>query len=132
IKGIFRFGIGHVLKKIIPKTKEKFHMYSLALDNKREKFYILLGRPVPEALQFRLMESSFWKAYESYMPLPYTGDALVLDTRRWKEKFDPQLRNYIQGELNRIEVAATHRDWFKPTQINTVIDALERPEMDLP
>ncbi|MBU0972680.1 MAG: amino acid adenylation domain-containing protein [Proteobacteria bacterium] len=131
LKGILRFGLGHVLKKIIPKTKEKLHMYSLALDNKKERFYIFLGRPVPEALQFRLMESSFWKAYESYMPLPYTGDAIVLDTRKWKEKFDPQLRNYIQGELIRIEVAATHRDWFKPTQINTVIDALERPEANL-
>lgn len=125
LKGMRKFGIRHILKKIIPKTKEKFHRYSLSLDNKREKFYTALNRPVPEKLQLRLMESSFWKAYDSYMPLPYTENAILLDTRQWKEKYDPKLRSYLQGDVKRVEVDATHRDWFKPAQINRIIAAIE-------
>jgi len=125
LKGVFRFGIGHVLKKIIPKAKEKFHRYSLSLDNKREAVYTVLGKPVPETLQFRLMEAFFWKAYGTYMPLPYAGDAIVLDSIQWKEKFDPQLRSHIRGEIKRIQVAATHRDWFKPAQTDIIITALD-------
>lgn len=125
LKGMRQFGVGHILKKIIPKTKEKLHKYSLFLDDKKEKIYTALGKSVPETLQLRLMESSFWKAYDSYMPLPYTGDAIVLDTTQWKEKFDPKLRSYIQGEIKRVEVAATHRDWFKPAQIDQIIAAIE-------
>ena len=125
LKGISRFGLGHILKKIIPKAKEKIHMCSLFLDNKMEAFYSALGKPLPETLQLRLMESFFWKAYKSYMPLPYTGDAVVLDSIQWKEKYDPHLRNYIQGEIKRIETEATHRDWFKPPQMDILIAALD-------
>lgn len=125
LKGISRFGLGHVLKKIIPKTKEKIHMYSLFLDNKMEAVYSALGKPLPEALQYRLMESFFWKAYGSYMPLPYTGDAVVLDSIQWKEKYDPHLRNYIQGKIKRIETDATHGDWFKRPQMDILIAALD-------
>jgi hypothetical protein len=71
------------------------------------------------------MEAFFWKAYGSYMPLPYAGDAIVLDSIQWKEKFDPQLRSHIQGEVKRIPVAATHRDWFKPAQMDIIITALD-------
>ncbi|MCG8618977.1 MAG: amino acid adenylation domain-containing protein [Desulfobacterales bacterium] len=125
MKGMFRFGIGHILKKIIPKTREKLHMYSLALDDLRGRIYPRLGIPLPEKTQFRLMESAFWKAYKSYLPRPYKGDILVMDSKNWKEKYDPKLRAYAEGEVRRIPVDGTHRDWFKPAQIRQVLTALQ-------
>ncbi len=130
VKGMFRFGIGHSLKKIIPKTREKIHMSLLALDEKRGNLYARLGIRVPETTQFRLMESAFWKAYKSYIPIPYQGDIIVMDTTNWMEKYNPKLRNHAQGEVRRIEVNAAHSDWFKPNQINQVIDALPGSEKD--
>ncbi|MCG8637883.1 MAG: phosphopantetheine-binding protein, partial [Desulfobacterales bacterium] len=128
VKGMFRFGIRHILRKIIPKTREKIHMYLLALDEKRGNLYGRLGIPVPEATQFRLMEAAFWKAYKSYIPRPYQGDIIVMDTINWMEKFDPKLRTHARGRVRRIQIDATHRDWFKPDQIDRVIAALSGPE----
>ncbi|MCA1787094.1 MAG: hypothetical protein LC657_14065, partial [Desulfobacteraceae bacterium] len=126
IKGLFRFGIKYLLRKIVPKTREKIHMVSLGLDARREKLYAATGKRLPENLQLRLMEAAFWKAYESYIPMPYQGDAIVLDSSLWNEKFAPQLRTYVHGNLTRIEVPATHRDWFEPDQIRTVIQSLKK------
>ena len=128
VKGMFKFGTGNILKEIIPKTREKIHMNLLALDERRGNLYGRLGIRVPETTQFRLMESAFWKAYKSYLPLPYQGDILVMDTTNWMEKNDPKLRTHGQGEVRRIEVDATHSDWFKPNQINKVIEILSGPE----
>lgn len=125
IRGIRRFGLGSILKKILPKTREKLYMYSLALDRFKERFYTRLGRPVPDATQYRLMEAAFWKAYGSYIPLPYPGDALVLDTTGWQEKFNPNLRKYVTGKVEKRDIPATHKDWFKPPQIAALIQAVE-------
>lgn len=125
IRSIRRFGLTAILKKILPKTREKFHMYSLALDRFKETVYTRLRHPVPDATQYRLMEAAFWKAYGSYIPLPYLGDALVLDTTGWQEKFDPKLRKYITGKVEKRHIPATHRDWFTPPQIAAVIQAVE-------
>jgi amino acid adenylation domain-containing protein len=118
-------GTLQTLKKIIPNAQEKLVRLFLDLEGKREKLYRALGKSIPETLQARLMESSFWKAYESYMPLPYTGDAILLDTKLWKENNDPKLRSYLRGELNRIQVDAPHKDWFKPAQIHHILAAIE-------
>ncbi|MCF8113218.1 MAG: amino acid adenylation domain-containing protein [Desulfotignum sp.] len=126
IKGMFRFGIMHLLKKIIPKTREKIHMISLGLDARREKLYAATGKSLPETLQFRLMEAAFWKAYETYIPMPYQGDVIVLDSLLWNEKFDPQLRTYVHGNLKHRQVTATHREWFDPDQIKLVIQCLKK------
>ncbi len=71
------------------------------------------------------MESSFWKAYESYIPLPYSGDAIVIDSLSWTKKNTPGLRTYIQGSLKTIEVATLHSNWFDPSQIQTILSSIE-------
>ena len=124
IKGMRRFGIRYLLKKIVPKTREKLHRVSLELDAQRQKLYAATDRTLPENLQMRLMEDAFWKAYESYIPMPYPGDAVVLDSLLWNEKFAPQLRTYIRGNVDRIPVNNTHQAWFEPDQIRTVIQCL--------
>jgi amino acid adenylation domain-containing protein len=126
IKGMRRFGIRYLLKKIVPKTREKFHRVSLELDAQRQRLYAATGRTLPEDLQMRLMEDAFWKAYESYIPMPYHGDAIILDSFLWNEKFAPQLRTYIRGNVDRIQVNATHQAWFDPDQIHTVIQCLKK------
>lgn len=132
VKGMFRFGIRHILKKIVPKTREKIRMYALSLDQQREKIYARWGITAPESAQYRLMEAAFWQAYKSYLPRPYQGDILVMDSNNWMEKYDPKLRTYVRGTVRRIQVNATHRDWFKPDQIKTVIAALSEPDPDRP
>jgi thioesterase domain-containing protein len=124
LKGMRRFGIRYLLKKIVPKTREKVHRISLELDAQRQKLYAFTGWTLPGDLQMRLMEDAFWKAYESYIPMPYHGNALVLDSLMWNEKFAPQLRHYIRGNLERITVNAAHQEWFDPAQIRTVIHSL--------
>lgn len=119
--GMFRFGPVHILKKIVPKTKEKFHSWFLSLDRYREKFYSTANRPVPETLQYRLMERAFWKAYDAYMPIPYKGDALIFDSNSWREKFAPQLREYVQGNIKRVEIDTIHSKWFEPEQAESII-----------
>jgi len=126
LKGMHRFGIRYLLKKIIPKTREKVHRISLELDAQRQKLYAATGRTLPGDLQMRLMEDAFWKAYESYIPMPYPGDAVILDSLMWHEKFAPQLRTYIRGNMEQIPVNATHQAWFEPEQIRTVIQSLKR------
>lgn len=128
ISGISRFGIRSLLKKIIPKTREKIHMFSLKLDRLKEKYYKGIGEAVPEHTQYRLMEAAFWKAYNTYIPMPYHGDAIVMDTINWREKYAPKLSKSIKGQIKRIEVKATHRDWFKPAQIDAVIQAIEESQ----
>jgi len=125
LKGMRRFGIRYLLKKIVPKTREKVHRISLELDAQRQKLYAATGRTLPGDLQMRLMEDAFWKAYESYIPMPYPGDAVLLDSLMWHEKFAPQLRSYIRGNTERITVNATHQAWFEPEQIRTVIHSLK-------
>ncbi|MEA2060764.1 MAG: hypothetical protein U9P10_09730 [Thermodesulfobacteriota bacterium] len=44
------------------------------------------------------------------MPLPNHGDGIILDTTGWKEKYDPGLRDYIKGNVKRVEVSPAHRD----------------------
>lgn len=124
IKGMFRFGPVHILKKIIPKIKEKLHNGFLALDEYLEKFYRAANRPMPELLQYRLMERAFWKAYAGYMPMPFKGNAIVFDSTNWQEKFAPQLREYVQGTIRRIETKTTHSQWFQPEQAQAIIRKL--------
>jgi hypothetical protein len=71
------------------------------------------------------MEDAFWKAYESYVPMPYQGDAVLLDSLMWNEKFAPQLRTHIHGKIERIVVNTAHQAWFEPEQIRTVIQCLK-------
>ncbi len=77
-------------------------------------------------MQMRLMEDAFWKAYEFYIPMPYYGDAVVLDSLMWNEKFAPQLRTHIRGDIKRIAVSTTHQAWFEPEQIRTVVQCLRQ------
>lgn len=118
-------GLGNIVRGVLPKAKEKIQKMLLSLHEQRQKLYKAAGRSIPEDLQFRLMESAFWKAYDAYIPLPYHGDALVLDTLKWKEEFDPKLRTYIQGDLKRVVVNATHQDWFDAEQIETILASLQ-------
>ena len=126
LKGMRRFGIRYLLKRIIPKTREKVHRISLELDAQRQKLYAATGRNLPGDLQMRLMEDAFWKAYESYIPMPYPGKATILDSLMWHETFTPQLRTYIRGDIEKISINATHQAWFEPEQIHTVIQSLKR------
>ncbi len=126
IQGMRRFGIRYLLKKIIPKTREKINRISLELDAQRQKLYTATGQSLPENLQMRLMEDAFWKAYETYIPMPYHGDAVILDSLMWDEKFAPQLRTHIHGNIERIPVNTRHQAWFEPEQIRTVIQSLKQ------
>lgn len=117
--------LGKQIRNLIPKTKQALRSYAHSLNKKQGKFYKAIGKPLPETLQARLMESSFWKAYESYIPLPYPGDAIVLDSLHWTKKSTPGLRAYIQGNLKTIEVSALHSNWFDPSQIKTILSSID-------
>ncbi len=132
IKEIHEFGIMHIFKKIMLRIKYKIRFYYASLDKVRERFYNAIGRPVPESVQFRLMESVFYRACEAnpYMPIPYYGRVLMFYSKGWVEQYDPKLRTYYKGQVKQIDVDARHSDWFQPKQIETIINEIEKASED--
>lgn len=120
-------GIEHIFKKIISRIKHKIFYYYTSLDSIKERLYISLGKPVPEAIQFRTMENVFYKACASnpYMPKIYYGRVLLFYSKNWLEKYAPQLKTYYKGDVKKINVNTSHAEWFKPAQIKTIIEAIE-------
>lgn len=120
-------GVDHIFKKIISRIKNKFFYYYTFLDSIKERLYITIGKPVPEAIQFRTMENIFYEACASnpYMPIPYYGRVLLFYSKNWVEKFFPKLGTYYKGEVKKINVDTSHSEWFKPAQIKTIIKEIE-------
>jgi amino acid adenylation domain-containing protein len=120
-------GIEHIFKKIISRIKNKIFYYYTSLDGIKERLYITLGKPVPEAIQFRTMENVFYEACASnpYMPIPYYGRVLLSYSKNWVEKYSPKLGIYYKGEVKKINVNTSHSEWFKPEQIKTIIKEIE-------
>ncbi len=117
-------GMGQKLTGWIPKTGRALRNTLHALNKKRELFYTATGKTAPETLQASLMESSFWKAYDRYMPMPYPGDLVVIDSQDWQTRYTPKLRTYVKGRVRRIRVKTCHDDWFEPEQIRIVMAAV--------
>jgi amino acid adenylation domain-containing protein len=120
-------GVEHIFKNIILRIKNKIFYYYTSLDNIKERLYITLGKAVPEAIQFRLMENVFYKACASnpYMPIPYYGRVLLSYSKNWVEKYSPKLGTYYKGEVKKINVDTSHSEWFKPAQIKIIIKEIE-------
>ncbi|CCK81829.1 non-ribosomal peptide synthetase [Desulfobacula toluolica] len=120
---IRRFDYEYIFNKIISKCYD----YYISLDGLQQRLYTLMGKPVPESVQFRLMESIYYRACElnPYMPIPYYGNVLLFYSRNWEEDYAPQLHKYHQGQVKKIDVKTTHSDWFKPEQINKIIGEIE-------
>ena len=120
-------GVEHIFKKIISRLKNKIFYYYTSLDNIKERLYIALGKPVPEAIQFRTMENVFYEACASnpYMPIPYYGRVLLFYSKNWVEKYSPKLGTYYKGEVKKINLVTSHSEWFKPAQIKTIIKEIE-------
>ncbi len=127
INAIKETGLKQVSKKIIIRIKNRFFKYYTSLDGIKERLYTAMGKPVPEAVQFRLMENVYYKACESnpYMPIPYHGRVLLFDSRNWVETFAPKLRTYYKGEIKKIDVDIIHSEWFKPKQIERIINEID-------
>ena len=113
-------------RKIIKRITFKVRKTFAALDPLREKVYSRLNKSAPESVQFRLMENIFYKAYarHPYVPIPYHGRVLMLDSKEWVETYNPQLRTFYKGEVFHKKVAWYHPEWFKPKSIETVITAI--------
>ena len=126
-KQMNEMGIEHIFKKIISRIKNKIHYYYTSLDSIKEHLYIMLGKSVPEAIQFRATEKIFYKACESnpYTPMPYYGRVLLFDSKNWVEKYSPKLRTFYKGEIRKIDVDTAHSGWFKPEQIKMIIKEIE-------
>ncbi len=120
-------GFMYIFKKIISRIKDKIHYYYTSLDSIKEHLYIMLGKPVPEAIQFRVTEKIFYEACESnpYTPMPYYGRVLLFDSKNWVEKYAPKLRTFYKGEVKKIDVDTTHSGWFKPERIKMIIKEIE-------
>ena len=120
-------GIEHIFKKIIARIKNKIFYYYTSLDSIKERLYIAMGKPVPEAIQFRTMENVFYEACAEnpYMPIPYYGRVLLSYSKGWVEKYTPKLGTYYKGEVKKINVNTSHSEWFKPAQIKTIIKEIE-------
>ena len=120
-------GIEHIFKKVISRIKNTIFYYYTSLDTIKERLYIKLGKPVPEAIQFRLTENIFYEACESnpYTPMPYYGRVLLFDSKNWVEKYSPKLRTFYKGEVKVIDVDTDHSGWFKPDRIKMIIKEIE-------
>ncbi|RLB94441.1 MAG: hypothetical protein DRH26_01240 [Deltaproteobacteria bacterium] len=120
-------GVAYIFKKISSRIKSRIRDYYISLDGIMERLYIKLGRPVPEAIQFRLMENVFYKACAEnpYMPIPYYGNVLLLNSKNWEKEYAPKLRAYYKGKIKKIDVKTSHAEWFKPEQIKMIIKEIE-------
>ncbi len=127
INAIKENGLKQIFKKITIRIKNRFFKYYTSLDGIKDRLYTAMGKPVPEAVQFRLMENVYYKACESnpYMPLPYHGRVLLFDSRNWVETFAPKLRTYYKGKIKKIDVDIIHSEWFKPEQIERIINEID-------
>ena len=118
-------GISRRIRDWIPHPRKALRSALHRLNKKREEFYAATGKTTPDTLQVSLMESSFWQAYDAYMPMPWAGNLTVLDSKGWQETYGPRLRTYAQGEIRRIPVDAGHDNWFEPGQVQIVMDVLD-------
>ncbi|SDT86355.1 non-ribosomal peptide synthetase [Desulfobacula phenolica] len=127
INEINQSGVVHIFKKIISRLKNKFFLYYSSLDGIKERLYTMVGKSVPEAVQFRLMENVFYNACESnpYMPIPYYGRVLLFDSEDWVKTYSPKLRTYCKGDIKKNDVKTTHSGWFKPEKIEIIIKEIE-------
>ena len=127
INAIKEAGLKQIYKKISIRIKDRFLKYYTSLDGIKDRLYTAMGKPVPEAVQFRLMENVYYKACESnpYMPIPYYGRVLLFDSRNWVKTFAPKLRTYYKGEIKKIDVDIIHSEWFKPKQIERIINEID-------
>ena len=119
-----QFGIGHIFKKAITRLRR----YYISLDSIRERLYLAFGKPVPDAIQFRLMENVFYQACESnpYHPMPYDGRVLLFYSNNWVKQYAPKLSTYYKGEVQTIDVNTTHAEWFDPRQIKLIIQQIQK------
>jgi len=120
-------GVSYIFKKIISRIKFKLLSYYTSLDTIRERIYTALGKAVPEAIQFRLMENIFYKscAEKPYVPIPYQGRVLLFDSKDWVKTYSPKLRTFYKGDITKLNVDTGHSEWFKPEQIDTIIEEIE-------
>lgn len=120
-------GKGVIFKKIKKRLKNKLFNYYTALDPIREKVCILLEKPVPESIQFRTMQSVYYKACEEnlYTPTPYGGSVLLLYSNDWFSQHKPQLNQYY-SDARQITYPINHSDWFKPEQVTRIIQEIDR------
>ena len=123
-----KIGVMHMVSKMKLRAKQKIRSYYTSMDSIKEQMYNKIGRSIPEAIQFRLMENVFYKACAAnpYMPLPYYGRVLLFYSNNWVEEYSPQLKSYYKGIIKQIDVNTTHSEWFKPEQIKTIINEIEK------
>jgi len=123
---INEFGVKHVFKKIISRINSKIRTYYTSLDSIKESIYKAMGKPVPDAIQFRSMENVFKEAYEAnaYMPASYYGRVLLFHSKNWKEELSPKLATYYKGATKEIDVKTSHSEWFKPEQIEMILNEI--------
>ena len=127
INELWQLGLSTIVKKVISRITLKLRRYYTSLDTIKERVYTAIGKPVPEAVQFRLMENVFYNACSEnpYVPIHYHGRVLLFDSKLWVETYSPKLRTFYKGEVTKLEVETTHSEWFKPQQIQTIIQAIE-------
>jgi len=73
------------------------------------------------------MENVFYKACAEnpYMPIPYSGNVLLLNSKNWEKEYAPKLRAYYKGKVKKNDVKTSHAEWFKPKQIKMIIKEIE-------
>ena len=127
VNEITQFGIQFMIKKIISRIGFKLYGCYTSLDSLRERIYATMGKPVSEAVQFRLVEKIFYKscAENPYIPIPYNGRVLLLDSKDWVKTYSPKLRTFYKGDVTKLDFDTAHSEWFKPEQINTILQEIE-------
>ncbi len=119
-------GLIPMMKRGFSQLKKKTSQCYTVLDGPREKLYMLFNMPVPEAIQFRKMETIFYKACEAnpYTPQSFSGRVLLLYSYNWIHLFAPELNRFFTGKIQKLHAQTDHNQWFDPRQINGIIQAI--------
>ena len=117
-----------LMKIIGQKIANKFRKAYIAMDVYLERLYRMLGKQAPLAVQFRLMETQFYRICDAnpYSPQPYDGKVLLLYSKDWEKIYNPKLHTFYTGDITKKTVMISHSEWFTPEQIDITIGWIDQ------
>ncbi len=121
-------GMGYLFFKFKKRLKNLRVKAISSLDSLREKLCIMARLPVPASIQYRTLEQIYYRACEKhpYTPPTYEGRVVLLYSRGWEKKFNPQLNRYYTGPIKKVSLAIDHSEWFRPKQIQFILKEILR------
>lgn len=127
-KEIPQLDMASLTRKIMLKIKKKILHYYISLDAMHERIYHAVGRRPPTAVQFRAMETLFYRACDAnpYLPPKYNGRVHLLYSKNWIKDHSPKLNTFYTGDVQKLEVNISHSDWFEPEQIKTILSLMDK------